>query len=167
MTPEPANRRCGAILSVRFTGLVLAALMTAPTAGMGQPLPPPDSDSAKNLTEEASKAYEKGDFQHALMLLQTALNIQKSFRPDPPDTISALNNLAALYQQQGRYSEAEPLLKESLEISAKNFGASPGTAVTLNNLGTLYQSEGRWATCAADSAERVRNRPSGHRAHPE
>jgi CHAT domain-containing protein/Tfp pilus assembly protein PilF len=86
----------------------------------------------------------QGDYGHALLLLQRALEIdEKVLGREHPDVAMTLHNLAKLYQDQGDYGRAAPLYKRALSIYQKALGPEhPNVATALNNLANLYLAQG-------------------------
>jgi TonB family protein len=100
----------------------------------------------ETLTKESQELYRTGNYQHALVLAEKALEVaEKAVGPNHPSVATSLNILAALHYAQGRYVQAEPLYKRSLAIREKILGPDhPEVAATLNNLAALYQTQGKY-----------------------
>jgi len=102
---------------------------------------------AEEMSENATRLAEKGNFPGAIQLLERALVIrEKVLGPEHSDTGISLNDLARLYTATGRYADAEPLYARALAILEKVLGPEHrDTAGILNNLAGLYADTGRYA----------------------
>ncbi len=73
----------------------------------------------RQLTEEAYRPREKGEFEHALSLTFTAVRLARqrlAAGEVHPEYASMLNSLARLYFVMGNYAKAEPLCEEARDI---------------------------------------------------
>ena len=102
-------------------------------------------DLASSLNNLAGLYSSMGEYDRALPLYESALEIKKSELGDRhPDTASSLNNLAGLYESMGQYDRALPLYESALEICKSELGdRHPSTATSLNNLAVLYYNTDR------------------------
>lgn len=71
-------------------------------------LSPVIPDTIQNLTQSASQAYKKQDWDQAIQLYQKALEQE-------PSSLHALSNLGVVYFSQGNYEKAEKTLKQALQ----------------------------------------------------
>ncbi len=64
----------------------------------------------KALIEEARTLYQKGEYDHGVVVAKKALDMaEKALGPNHPDVATSLENIALLYRKTGRDREAESL----------------------------------------------------------
>jgi CHAT domain-containing protein/Tfp pilus assembly protein PilF len=109
-------------------------------------LAPAQSLEWQKLNEEVAALYQKGQYNRAIALAKSALDIaEKETIRHPPTIATSLNSLALLYNSQGDYTLSEELYKRSLAIFEKALGPEHlDVARSLNNLALLYNDQGQY-----------------------
>jgi CHAT domain-containing protein len=99
---------------------------------------------ASQLAGQSNTLYEQGDYQQALPLAETALEIREQhLSRDSPLLSSSLNNVAALNHALGNYDRAAQLLQRLLVMTADTSGIETlDYALALNNLAEVYRAQG-------------------------
>ncbi|MGB0080129.1 MAG: CHAT domain-containing tetratricopeptide repeat protein [Terracidiphilus sp.] len=99
-----------------------------------------------DLSEQAQKLNEQGNYAAALPLEQQALQVaQATWGPNDHHVALSANFLGILEVDLEKFSDAETHLNLAVAIETKVEGAEgKDTATDLSNLGELYQEEGRY-----------------------
>jgi CHAT domain-containing protein/tetratricopeptide (TPR) repeat protein len=99
-----------------------------------------------DLSEQAEKLNEQGNYAAALPVEQQALQVaQATWGPNDSHVALSSNFLGILEMDLEKFSDAETHLNQALAIDTKNEGAEGKSAATdLFNLGELYQEEGKY-----------------------
>ena len=96
------------------------------------------------LTNMASSAYTRGDYDTALNYLQQSLAIQRHAR-DKAGEGTTLNNMATAAHARGDYDTALNYLQQSLAIQ-RQIGDRAGEGTTLNNISQIFKARGDYDT---------------------
>lgn len=101
-----------------------------------------------DLSEQAEKLNEQGNYAAALPIEQQALQVaQSTWGPNDRHVALSSNFLGILEQDLEKFADAETHLNQALTLDTKNEGAEgKDTATDLANLGNLYQDEGKYPT---------------------
>jgi CHAT domain-containing protein/tetratricopeptide (TPR) repeat protein len=99
-----------------------------------------------DLSEQAEKLNEQGNYAAALPIEQQALQVaQSTWGPTERHVALSANFLGVLEMYLEKFSDAESHLNQALAIDTKNEGADgKDTATDLANLGELYQQRGNY-----------------------
>ena len=93
-------------------------------------IPPAFSQSADQLYQQATEAYDRGEVSQSISLYQQALKLQ-------PDSVPILTNLGVAFVQAGRYTEAIDVYHRAAKIDS----ASP---IVQLNLSLAWYKQGEF-----------------------
>ena len=112
-----------------------------------------DADLAAALIERGRDARNKGEFNQALSILDTAYSVAERAGAGIERAL-ALNNAGLVHYDQGDFAAALESDRRSLALS-EELHDDAGTARTLNNMGAVYMDSGEF-TAARQSFEKSR-----------
>jgi tetratricopeptide (TPR) repeat protein len=99
-----------------------------------------------DLSEQAEKLSEQGNFGAAVPIEQQALQVAlATWGPNERHVALSSNFLGVMEMYLEKFSDAETHLNQALAIDTRNEGAQgKDTATDLANLGNLYQDEAKY-----------------------
>ena len=102
----------------------------------------PNAARAHIFCNLAKAAFKQGQYQQALDLFKSALQIQEQFLTlGHPDLLKTYEALAQVYRNQGRNGKAIDLYSKTMDSYIKLHGKNhPDTFSTMNNLGNCYRN---------------------------
>jgi tetratricopeptide (TPR) repeat protein len=123
--------------------VLLAALLLAAPSVVAQST---DTRSSEQTYTKAMHLFHAGDYQQALPLFVSELDVARSrFGLASSEHATALNNLGEVYRQLGELEKAEEQFVQALAIEEARLGTDdPWLAKPLNNLALVYRAQERY-----------------------
>lgn len=109
-----------------------------------QELPPDDPQTARALSALGHALVERGDYDHAVPILNEAIGLQSKRNSDSSGLAESLNNLAEVEYYLGHYDKAANLNQQTIAIERQLYGNThPRIADNLVNLGEIQHDLGK------------------------
>ena len=107
-------------------------------------------EMARKVDDESGRAFEKGQFDKAIALAQSALEFkEQSLGENHAELVVTLNRLASPFIARQDYKRAEALLARALSIAEKAHGDDhPQTAAALSRMASLHADYGDFVRAA-------------------
>lgn len=121
---------------------------------------PTPAELSESLLEAASLAYDNGEYQASLEILDRALEVRRSrVAGDDGEVARILDWMAANHVQLGNLDQAEPLTREYLAMSRRLYDEpDDDVATALINLADLLRDRGEFVEAEALGREALEQR---------
>src|SRR2546429_448842 len=147
---------------MRMIGVIVALLLALPAMAadkLDELTPERRQEMQKKaveLTAEAGRQYQRGEYVKARNLFHEALEIRRVLYPKGPhpkghaDLARSINTLAGLHRAAGEYGKAEPLCREALDMCRALYPKEQypkghaDLARSINNLAALHKAAGEY-----------------------